>query len=110
MKVGIRLDHARDVAQLAEAHWELGRQSAILVVVPPPAEATLEQNVVENAIQKALQEAQQANVSGQAVTPFLLRSVSELTGGASLRANLALLHQNASVAADIAQYLPSKKP
>ena len=109
-KVGIRLDNARDVAQLARAHWELGNQSSILLAVPPPMEAALDSQIVEEAIQKALEEANQANVHGQAVTPYLLRKVSELTRGASLRANLGLLRNNASVAAEIAHYLPSKKP
>jgi pseudouridine-5'-phosphate glycosidase len=45
------------------------------------------------------------NVHGQAVTPFLLSRVSELTGGASLKVNLELLHNNARVAANIAPYL-----
>jgi pseudouridine-5'-phosphate glycosidase len=109
-KVGIRLDDAQEVAQLARVNWELGRQSCILLAVPPPVEAALQPEIVEEAVQKALGEAYQANVHGQAVTPYLLRRVGELTGGASVRANLELLRNNAAVAAEIAQYLPSKKP
>jgi pseudouridine-5'-phosphate glycosidase len=60
--------------------------------------------VIESAIQAALDEAHRKNISGQAVTPFLLGRVSELTGGASLRANLGLLRNNARIAADIAKY------
>jgi pseudouridine-5'-phosphate glycosidase len=109
-KVGIRLDDAKEVAQLAQVHWELGRPSAILLAVPLPVDVALEPQMVEEAIRKALKEADQANVHGQAVTPYLLCRVSELTRGASLRANLGLLRNNARVAAEIAHYLPSKKP
>jgi pseudouridine-5'-phosphate glycosidase len=105
MKAGTRLDSLREVAQLARVHWELGRPSSILLAVPPPTEAALDSQIIEDAIQKALDEAERKNVSGQAVTPFLLGKVSELSGGASLRVNLELLHKNARVAAEIAPYL-----
>ena len=79
------------------------RQSAILVVVPPPAEDALLLEDVEKAIQMALQAAKQKKIRGQAVTPFLLERVSHATGGESLRANTSLLFNNARVAAEIAQ-------
>jgi pseudouridine-5'-phosphate glycosidase len=60
---------------------------------------------VAGAIDQALAEAQAAGIHGQAVTPFLLQRVGELTHGNSLRTNLALLRNNARVAAQIAQYL-----
>jgi len=69
----------------------------------PPA--TLPADEVQKEIDRALAEAQRQHVTGQAVTPFLLARVSELTGGASLKANLALLLNNARVAAQIAKHL-----
>jgi pseudouridine-5'-phosphate glycosidase len=101
--VSVRVDSAEEVVELARTHWELGLTSGILVAVPPPANVALDNKVIESAIQKALSEAQIRNIHGQAVTPFLLGKVSELTGGASLRANLGLLHNNARVAAEIAK-------
>jgi pseudouridine-5'-phosphate glycosidase len=83
----------------------MGMVSAILVAVPLPAELALDFSEVESAIQSALKEALDLNIHGQAVTPFLLRRVSELTGGASLKANLGLLINNARVAAKIAQFI-----
>lgn len=105
LPVSIRCDVPEQVAQIARAHWDLGQQSAILVTVPPPAEAALPADEVQGSIDQALAEAQAQHITGQAVTPFLLARVSELTGGASLKANLALLRNNARVAAQIAKHL-----
>jgi pseudouridine-5'-phosphate glycosidase len=57
---------------------------------------------IRGAIKQALQDARQERIRGQKVTPFLLQRVSELTGNASLRANLGLLRNNANLAAQIA--------
>ncbi len=105
MGVSGRVDSAREAAELAKTHWRLGLMSAILLAVPPPDEVALERSVIEGSIQMALQEAQTKGVHGQAVTPFLLGRVSELTGGSSMKANLGLLRNNARVAGEVAQYL-----
>lgn len=101
--VSSRVDSPEEVAKLAQVQWRLGQTSAILVAVPPPAEIALSKDVVEAAIQTALEDAQRMNIHGQAVTPYLLRRVSEMTGGASLKANLGLLSNNARIAAQIAK-------
>jgi pseudouridine-5'-phosphate glycosidase len=106
MGVSSRVDSAEEVAILAKTHWDLGMLSSILLAVPPPAEVALETDIIEAAIHTALEEAHNKNIRGQAVTPFLLRRVSELTGGSSLRANLGLLRNNVLVAAEIAHYIP----
>jgi pseudouridine-5'-phosphate glycosidase len=80
----------------------MGQTSAVLVVVPPPAEAAEPREHIEGIIQEALKEAHSAGIRGAAVTPFLLSKVSELSGGTSLKANLALLKNNAAVAGQIA--------
>jgi len=103
--VSARADSAAEVAALAHTQWEMGLGGSILVAVPPPSDVALEPEVVESAIQAALAETQAKNIHGQGVTPFLLRRVSELTRGASLRANLGLLLNNARVAAEIAQII-----
>lgn len=103
--VGVRIESPEEVVKLAQAHWEMELSSAVLVTVPPPVEVALPNDEVEQAINQALQEAIIADIHGQAVTPFLLRRISELTGGASLRANLGLLLNNARVAAEIACHL-----
>ncbi len=111
LKVTQRADTPEEVAALAQAHWALGLRSAILVVVPPPDSVALPREKVDAAIAQALEEAKRQNIRGQASTPFLLERVSQLTGRASLKANLALLKNNAAVAAQIARALyPARGP
>ena len=109
LAVNASADSPSEVANIARVHWELGLESALLVVVPPPAEVALPRSEVEKVIGIALAEAQANNIHGPAVTPFLLGKVSELTGGASLQANLALLRNNAVLAAQIANQLAPRK-
>jgi pseudouridylate synthase len=105
LPVTARADLPEAIAKLAKTHWKMGMASSILVAVPPPAEVALESIEVESAIQMALKEAMDLHIHGQAMTPFLLRRVSELTGGTSLKANLGLLRNNARVAAEIAHFI-----
>ncbi len=102
LHVSTRAESPLEIAEIARTHWQMGFNSAVLVANPPPEEEALAPEAVDEAIRQALDEAQVQDVSGQAVTPFLLRRVSELTAGGSLRANLALLLNNASLAALIA--------
>ncbi|MEN4042997.1 MAG: pseudouridine-5'-phosphate glycosidase [Anaerolineaceae bacterium] len=102
LPVTTRSDHPADVAMIAHKHWQFGLSSAVLVVVPPPAESALDQSEIEAVIQQALRDAAAQNIHGAAATPFLLSRVSELSGGASLQANLALLLNNARIAGQVA--------
>lgn len=109
LPVGVTVESADEVAAIAREHWEAGVAGAVLVVVPPPAEQALPAWEVEAIILRALEDARQKNIHGAAVTPFLLRRISQLSGGDSLRANLALLQNNVSVACQIARAI-QKKP
>jgi pseudouridylate synthase len=102
LAVDQRVDSPEEAAQIALSAWESGLPSAVLLVVPPPAESAMPADVMETAIAEAVAEAEAAGVHGAAATPYLLRRVSELTGGQSLRANLDLLKNNARVAARVA--------
>jgi pseudouridine-5'-phosphate glycosidase len=73
--------------------------------VPCPEEVAVPKEVAEEAIAQAETDAQKANISGREVTPYLLSRLAELTEGATLRANLELLKNNAHVAATIAKAL-----
>lgn len=103
-----RVDTETGVVAVARAAWRNGIESAVLVVVPVPESAAIPAERMEAAIVKALARAEEAGVRGKATTPFLLRKVAEYTGGESVTANLALLEQNARIAARIAAELAKK--
>jgi len=109
LPVSARAETPLEIAEIAQTHWQMGFNGAVLVANPPPEGHALSPEAVDGAIQQALGEAQAQGVRGQGVTPFLLKRVSELTGGDSLRANLALLLNNAQLAAQIACALPGRK-
>jgi pseudouridine-5'-phosphate glycosidase len=109
LPVSARADSPEEVAAIAQAHWKITGKRGLLVAAPPPAEAAIPAVEIECHIQQALHEAQEQNITGQAVTPFLLARVSQLSGGASLKANLALLKNNARVAAHISHFLYEAK-
>jgi len=73
--------------------------------VPCPEEAAVPREVAEEAIAQAETDAQKSNITGSEITPYLLSRLDELTEGATLRANLELLKNNARVAATIAEAL-----
>ena len=102
LKVNARASSPQEIVAIAKAHWGLGLCSAILVVNPPPAEVALPREEIEAIIQVAVKDAETQAVHGAAVTPFLLNRVNELSGGASLKTNLALLRNNARLGAQIA--------
>ncbi len=109
LPVSARADTPAEVALIAKTHWGLGMRSAILVTAPPPPEVALPPKQVEGAIHQALSEAREQSIRGQAVTPFLLSRMSELTGKASLQSNMGFLLNNARIAAQIAQaFFPSQ--
>jgi pseudouridine-5'-phosphate glycosidase len=90
------------VVRVLAAHDALGRPQGVVVAVPPPPASALDAGVVDTVVADALAAASAAGVRGAAVTPFLLAAVDRATGGRSVAANLALLAQNAAVAARIA--------
>jgi pseudouridine-5'-phosphate glycosidase len=98
-----RVESVAEVASTWRAHQALGGGSGMLLAVPPPAEVALPPDEIEAAIARALAKASAAGVRGQAVTPFLLAAVAEETHGESMRTNIALLRQNARIAAQVAR-------
>lgn len=98
----LRLDSPVDVVRFARAHWELGLRSAVLVCQPIPLEDEIPSERIDEAVQQARVEAREKHIHGGALTPFLLARLTELTGGASLQANISLLLNNARLAARIA--------
>ncbi|MBK8421478.1 pseudouridine-5'-phosphate glycosidase [Candidatus Villigracilis saccharophilus] len=102
LNVSVRLDSPKEIADFARAHWDLGMRSAVLVTNPVPETEAISQVEMEPMILQASEEAIEQGIHGQKLTPFLLGRISELTEGKSLRTNLALLLNNARLAARIA--------
>jgi pseudouridine-5'-phosphate glycosidase len=107
--VSARLDSPKEIAEFAQAHWNLGMKSGILVTNPIPEADAIPAAKMEPIIAKASAEAIEQGIHGQQLTPFLLGRISELTKGKSLKANLALLLNNARLAAQIAGELGGRK-
>lgn len=105
-KTSARADSPQEVADFARTHWEIGMPSAVLVCQPIPAENEIPRSEIDPIEERASLEAQEKKISGQALTPFLLQRVNELTNGKSMRANLSLLLNNAHLAAQIAKFMP----
>jgi pseudouridine-5'-phosphate glycosidase len=105
LRADVAADGAADVARIVRARRALGLPGGELVCVPVPHEAELSREEAEQAILTAQQMADEQGISGAASTPFMLDQVAKLTRGASVRANVALLLNNARVAAQIAAAL-----
>jgi pseudouridine-5'-phosphate glycosidase len=101
-RVSVRVDTIGEAASLIQTHWRVGLDSGLLVCVPCPEESAVPLDDVEQALAEAEAEAEQQGIHGKELTPFLLTRLSELTQGRTLQANLALLKNNARVAAGIA--------
>jgi pseudouridine-5'-phosphate glycosidase len=95
--VPARVDSPEETARLAEAHWQLG--GAGLLLAQPPADGL---DDVEPLIEEALAAAARREVTGQAVTPFVLAYLHEHSGGRTRAVNRRLVADNASLAAEIA--------
>jgi pseudouridine-5'-phosphate glycosidase len=108
LKLEARADSPAEVAALARALWDSGLTGGLLVTVPCPEEAARPAAEMERAIVTAVQEAEARGLRSKAVTPYLLTRIAELTHGESKSANLALLQNNARVAAQIAIALAAR--
>ena len=102
LKTALRLDAPEEIAELWMRHRALGMKSSLLVANPIPETDAIPSAEAEKLIAAASSEATQKAVSGQALTPFLLQRLGELSDGRLRRANVALLLNNAQVAARIA--------
>lgn len=102
LKLTQRVDSLERAASIAIAHWQTGLRSAVLLAAPCPADAALPLEQVQAVLAEAERGAESEGLTGGAVTPYLVARLNELTAGASLQANLALLRHNARLAAGLA--------
>jgi pseudouridine-5'-phosphate glycosidase len=100
-----RVETAEETAAIVEARDQLNLTNAILLTVPVPSEFEIDSSELENILAEALALADQENISGKEITPFLLSQMAARSAGKTLAANIALLENNARIAAQVAQYL-----
>jgi pseudouridine-5'-phosphate glycosidase len=93
-----------EAARIAAVHLDLGLGGLLLCVPVPEAEA-LPEEVARDAVERAIREADDAGVAGPALTPWLLARVATITNGASVRANIALIVNDARTAGQLAVLL-----
>lgn len=109
LNVDARVDSAQQAAAIYEAQQQLQTNAALLLTVPVPAASEVEASALQQALDEALTAAQTAHITGRELTPYLLSRMKEASGGATLDANIALLENNARVAADVAVALSKQR-
>ena len=102
LPIDVRCESPDEVVKIFKTQRELQMESALLVTVPVPVEAEVESSLLQRVLDGAIAEAERERVVGKDLTPFLLARMSKESEGATLRANIALLKNNARVAAQIA--------
>ncbi|RWX79311.1 pseudouridine-5'-phosphate glycosidase [Neorhizobium lilium] len=97
-----RLDTAEDIAKAMHLHHQLGTGTGLLIANPIPEEAALTPDFIDGTIADAVREAEERGIGRKELTPFLLARINELSKGESLKANIALVRNNAALAARMA--------
>jgi len=109
LPVDLRVDSPDEIIELEQARRALQIEGALLVTVPVPVKDEVPRNMLQKALDEALVKAERSEIGGRDLTPFLLSRMSEQSGGATLKANIALLENNARIAAEIALSLVQNK-
>lgn len=102
-KLNLRLDTPTEIAEMIKTKDELELSGGVLITNPIPEEASMDKKYIDGLIDKAINEANEKHIIGKDVTPFLLAKIVEESGGKSLKANIALVYNNAKVGAQIAK-------
>jgi len=99
----LRCDSAGEIASVLQAKWQLGLKGSVLIANPVPSEYEVPAERMEEHIQFALKAAEEQNIRGKEVTPFILKYIADHTKGESLNANIALIKHNAKIGSQIAK-------
>ncbi len=102
LKADFRIDDAAQQAAFLRTKWALGLAGGAVISNPVPVSDEMPAVRIQGFIEQALAEAQAGGISGKAVTPYLLARIKDLSGGASLATNIALVKHNAQVGAALA--------
>ncbi len=101
--VDYRVETGAEVAKAMQLKWDIGLHGGMIVGVPVPEQHALASNEIDTVIDEAIVEMQRQGITGKDTTPFLLARIAERTGGRSLDTNIALVKNNAKIAAEIAR-------
>ena len=101
LKVDYKIDNPKEAAMVMYEKEENNLQGGILINNPIPEEYSMDKEAIDNAIEKALKMMEEKGIKGKETTPFLLKTIVELTGGDSLESNIKLVLNNAAVGAEI---------
>lgn len=104
-KTPLQLNTPQEIAEMLQTKWSLGLNGSVMVANPIPKEFEMPADIVEKHIQEALKAAEEHEIKGKEVTPFILQYIAQHTGGESLDANIALIKHNAKLGAQIATFL-----
>ena len=104
-----RVETAEEAAEIIKARDDLNLQSAVLLTIPVPENFEIEREALEKILEEALRLADERKISGKEITPFLLTQMSEKSAGKTLAANIALLENNARIAAQVAIAITGNK-
>ena len=100
-KVNYRLDSPEEIAEAMKVKRELGLNGGMIIANPVPEEFSMDKKIIDEAIEASLIKADENNIKGKDVTPFLLSEINNITGGTSLESNIRLVMNNAKLAAEI---------
>lgn len=103
LKVDYEISNYEEAARIIKEKRELNLTGGVLITNPIPAQYEMDKDIIDNAIENALKEMDELGIKGKESTPFLLKRITELTGGDSLESNIELVLNNARVGANIAK-------
>lgn len=100
--VDYNINKVSEIADIMHYKWNLNIDGGILITNPINEKYSFDENLINNAINEALIEANNKNIKGKDITPYLLEKINVITKGESLKSNIALIKSNASLASEIA--------
>ena len=103
LKVDYKIDNYQEAAKIIVEKRKSNLKGGILITNPIPEKYAMDEKIINDAINKALDEANKQGIKGKEITPFLLKTIVELTGGDSLESNIQLVLNNAMVGAEISK-------
>ncbi len=103
--VNHELDTPKEIASLLKTKWDLGLTGGVLIANPIPDEYSMDKKIIDKAIDEAIKEMNKLGIIGNKTTPYLLAKIKDITGGSSLKSNIALVFNNCKLASQIAKEL-----